>query len=78
MWGFLLLAVRISALPSFKNLSVWEKQATAVSTHGVGNSNKKGLQELRNLVSTINYDGHSARNTRGSVKSSGLGTAVCP
>ena len=78
MWGFLLLAVRISALPSSKNSSVWGKQAAAVSTHGVGNSNKKGLWKLRNLVSTINYDGHSVSNTRGSVKSSGLGAAVCP
>lgn len=78
MWGFLLLAVRISALPSSKNSSVWGKQAAAVSTHGVGNSNKKGLRKLRNLVSTINYDVHSVSNTRGSVKSSGLGAAVCP
>lgn len=55
---------------------VWEQQATAVTTHRVSNSNQKGLRELRNLFSSINYDGHSGRSSRGSLKSSSLGSSV--
>nr|POF09046.1 hypothetical protein CFP56_38627 [Quercus suber] len=55
---------------------VWEQQATAVTTRRVSNSNKKGLRELRNLFSSINYDVQSGRSSRGSLKSSSLGSSV--
>lgn len=78
MRGFLVLAVRDSALLSSKNSRGFgKKQVAAVSTQRIGNSNKKVMWELRNFVCTIDYDGHFVWNTRGSVKSFGLGVAVC-
>ena len=55
---------------------VWEQQATAVTTRQVSISNQKGMRELRNLFLSINYDGHSSRNSRRSLKSSSLGLSV--
>ena len=55
---------------------VWEQQANAVTTRRVSNSKQKGMRELRNLFSSINYDGHSGRSSRGSLKSSSLGSFV--
>ena len=40
------------------------------------NSTHKGMRELRNLFSSINYDGHSRISTRGRLTSSGLGSFV--
>ena len=68
--GFPIACCESQYIAFFQKLErVWEKQVAAVSTQ-VGNSNKKGMRELRNLVFTIDYDGHSVWNTRGSVKSS--------
>lgn len=53
----------------------WVEQAVAASTRQVSNLSQKGMRELRNLISTINYDGQSGRNTRGSLKS--IGTDHC-
>ena len=53
----------------------WEEQVAAASTRWVSNSSQKGIRELRNLISTINYDGQSGRNTQGSLKS--IGTDHC-
>lgn len=54
--------------------SVWEQQATVVTTHWASNSNQKGMRELRIFFSSINY--YSGRSTRGSLKSSGLHSSV--
>ena len=41
----------------FKKLEkVWEKQATVVNTRRAGISSQKGMRELKNLISTINYE----------------------
>ena len=42
-------------------MKVWEKQAAAGSQCRTASSSKKVMRELRNLVSTINYDGQSSR-----------------
>ena len=55
---------------------VWKQQATAITTRRVSISNQKGMRELRNLISSINYDGHFGINSRGSLKSSNLGLSV--
>ena len=55
-----------------KLVRLWEQQATRQAS----NSSQKGTRELRNLFSSINYDGHSGRSTRGSLKSSGLGPSI--
>ena len=55
---------------------VWEQQTIVVTTRRVSISNQKGMRELRNLFSSINYNGHSGRNSRGSLKSSSLGLSV--
>ena len=55
---------------------VWEQQASIVTTCWASNSSQKGMRELRNFFSSINYDGHSGSSTRGSLTSSGLGSFV--
>ena len=40
---------------------VWEKQAAVGSLRCIASSSKECMRELRNLVSTINYDGQSGR-----------------
>lgn len=63
----------------FKKLEkVWEKQAIVVNTRWVGISSQKGVQELKNLISTVNYEGQSGRSTRGRLKASRLGLSVYP
>ena len=59
-------------------MKVWEKQAAAGSQCRTASSSKKGMRELRNLVSTINYDGQSSRRPKGIMKFSGLGSIGCP
>ena len=50
----------------FKQLEkVWERQAAASSLCRTFSSNKKGIRELRNLVSSVNYDEQSGRQTKG-------------
>ena len=57
---------------------VWEKQATAGSLRRTASSSTKGMTELRNLISTINYNGQPGKRTRENVKFSGLGSDGCP
>ena len=75
--GFSIDCCERQCIDFFQKLErVWEQQATAVTTRRVSNSNQKGMRELRNLFSSINYDGHSGRSSRGSLKSSSLGLFV--
>ena len=70
--GLLWIPMRGNVLLSFNNLrAVGSLRQTASSL-------KKGTRELRNLVSSVNYDGHSGRSTRGSVKSIGMDLDCCP
>ncbi|XP_030965029.1 uncharacterized protein LOC115986306 [Quercus lobata] len=57
---------------------VWEKQATAGSLRRTASSSTKGMRELQNLISTVNYDGQADKRTREIVKFSGLGSDGCP
>ena len=57
---------------------VWEKQAGASSLRRTDSSSTKGMRELWNLISTINYDGQAGKRTREIVKFSGLGSDSCP
>ena len=64
--------MRGNVLLSFNNLrAVGSLRQTTSSLN-------KGMRELRNLVSSVNYDGHSGRSTRGSVNSIGMGSDHCP
>ena len=56
----------------------WEKQAAAGSLRRTASSSTKGMRELRNLISIINYDGQAGKRTREIVKFSGLGSDSCP
>ena len=56
----------------------WEKQAAAGSLRRTASSSTKGMRELRNLISTVNYDGQAGKRTREIVKFSGLGSDSCP
>lgn len=56
---------------------VWEKQAIAGSLRRIFSSTKKGVRELKNLVSTVNYDGQSGQRTRGDVNSVKVGSDCC-
>ena len=70
--GLLWIPMTGNVLLSFNNLrAVGSLRQTASSL-------KKGMRELRNLVSSVNYDGHSGRSTRGSVNSIGMGSDRCP
>ena len=61
----------------FKKLEkVWEKKATVVNTRRAGISSQKGMRELKNLVSTINYERQFGRSSRGTLKASRLGLSV--
>jgi len=57
---------------------VWEKQAAAGSLCRTASSSTKGMRELRNLISTVNYDGQAGKRNREIVKFSGLGFDGCP
>ena len=57
---------------------VWEKQAAAGSLRRTTSSSTKGMRELRNLISTVNYNGQASKRTREIVKFSGLGSNGCP
>ena len=57
---------------------VWEKQAEAGSLRRTASSSTKGMRELRNLISNVNYDGQAGKRTREIVKFSGLGSDGCP
>ena len=73
--GFPIACCERQCIDFFQKLdSVWEQQATVVTTHWASNSNQKGMRELRNFFSSINY--YSGRSTRGSLKSSGLHSSV--
>ena len=75
--GFPIACCERQCIDFFQKLErVWEQQATFATTRRTSNSTQKGLRELRNLFSSINYDGHSGRGTRGSLTSSGLGSYV--
>ena len=56
----------------------WEKQAAAGSLRRTASSSTKGMRELRNLISTVNYDGQAGKRTREIVKFNGLGSDSCP
>ena len=53
---------------------VWEKQAAVGSLRRTASSSTKGMRELRNLISTVNYDGQVGKRTKEIVKFSGLGS----
>ena len=57
---------------------MWEKQAAAGGLRCTASSSTKGIRELRNLISTVNYDGQAGKRTREIVKFSGLGFDSCP
>ena len=57
---------------------VWEKQAAEGSLRRIASSSTKGMRELRNLISTVNYDGQASKQTREIVKFGGLGSDGCP
>ena len=52
----------------------WEEKIDVVNSSRTGNNSTKGMRELRSLVSSINYDRKAGRNSRGSLKSIGLGS----
>ena len=52
--------------------------STAGSLCHTVSSTKKGMRELRNSVSTVNYARQSSRQTRGNVYSIGMGSDRCP
>lgn len=77
--GFPIDSYERQCIDFFQRLEkVWEKQATASILRRTASSSKKGMQELRNLISTVNYDGQAGRRTKEIVKFSGLGTDGCP
>ena len=49
-----------------------------VNSSRTGNKSKKGTGELRSLVSSINYDRKADTNSKGSLKSIGLGSDRYP
>ena len=53
------------------------EQAAAGSLHRNASSATKGIRELRNLISIVNYDGQAGKRTREIVKFSGLGSDGC-
>ena len=57
---------------------VWEKQTAEGSLRRTTSSSTKGMRELRNLISTVNYDGQAGKRTREIVKFGGLGSDGCP
>ena len=64
--GFFIDTSERQCISFFKQLEkVWERQATTGSLCRTFSSNKKGIRELRNLVSTVNYDEQSGRQTKG-------------
>ena len=56
---------------------MWEKQAAVGSLRRTASSSTKGMRELRNLISTVNYDGQAGKQNREIVKFSGLGSVGC-
>ena len=57
---------------------MWEKQAAAGGLRHTASSSTKGMRELRNLISTVNYDGQAGKRNREIVKFNGLGSDGCP
>ena len=57
---------------------MWEKQAAVGSLRRTASSSTKGMRELRNLISTVNYNGQPGKRTRENVKFSGLDSDGCP
>ena len=75
--GFPIACCERQCIDFFQKLErVWEQQVTFATTRRTSNSTQNGVRELRNLFSSINYDGLSGRGTRGSLTSSGLGSSV--
>ena len=56
---------------------MWEKQAAVGSLRRTTSSSTKGMRELWNLISTINYDGQAGKRTRENVKFNRLGSDSC-
>ena len=57
---------------------VREEKNAVVNSSRTGNKSKKGTGELRSLVSSINYDRKADTNSKGSLKSIGLGSDQYP
>ena len=57
---------------------MWEKQAAVGSLRRTASSSTKGMRELRNLISTVNYNGQPGKRTRENVKFNRLGSDGCP
>ena len=75
--GFPIACCERQCIDFFQKLErVWEQQAIVATTRRASNSTQEGMRELRHLFSTINYDGHSGRSSRGNLKSSGLGSSI--
>ena len=72
--GFSIDSCERQCISFFQQLEkVWERKAAVGSLRRTVSSTKKDMMELRNLVSTINYDGQSGRQTIGNVNSIGMG-----
>lgn len=77
--GFLIASYERQCIVFFQQLKkAWEEEVAVVNPHQIENSSEKGMRELWNLISNINYDGLFGRTTRGSVKSVVLGSYQYP
>ena len=77
--GFPIDSCEQQCIDLFQKLEkVWEKQATAGSLRRNISSTKKGMRELRNLVSSVNYEGQSSLQTKGIENFCGVGSVSCP
>ena len=56
---------------------MWEKQAAVGSLRRTTSSSTKGMRELQNLISTVNYNGQPGKRTRENVKFNRLGSDSC-
>ena len=56
---------------------MWEKQAAVGSLRRTASSSTKGMRELQNLISTVNYNGQPGKRTRENVKFNRLGSDSC-
>ena len=77
--GFPVACCENQCIAFFQKLEkVWENQATVGSLRCNTSSTKKGTRELRNLVSSVNYEGQFGRQTRGIENFCRVGSVSCP
>ena len=76
--GFPIDSCEQQCIAFFQKLEkVWEKQATVGSLRRNASSSKKGMRELRNLISSINYEGQFGRQTKEIENFSWVGSVSC-